>query len=40
MFDMFSLPGAVTSDGKIVLDPNSIGGNTMPEFFDEMDLDS
>lgn len=40
MFDMFSLPGAVTSDGKIVLDPNTIGGNTMPEFFDEMDLDS
>jgi hypothetical protein len=38
MFDMFSMPGAVAADGKIVMDPNTIGGSAIPEFFDDMDF--
>ena len=38
MFDMFSMPGAVAADGKIVMDPNTIGGSSIPEFFDDMDF--
>ena len=38
MFELFSMPGAVDNNGRIVLDPNTIGGPVMPEFYDDIDL--
>ena len=40
MFEMFSMPGAVSNDGRIVVDPNTIGGQTIPEFYDDIDLEN
>ena len=38
LYEMFSQPNAVSADGKIVIDPNTISGPTMPDYFDDMDL--
>ena len=38
LYEMFSMPGAISPDGKIIVDPNSIGGSTMPDFYDDMEF--
>ncbi len=38
LYDMFSMPESISSDGRIIIDPNTIGGNTMPDFYDNMDF--
>lgn len=40
LFEMFSMPNAISPDGKIVVDPNSIGGSFMPDFYDGMEFDN
>lgn len=36
MYEAFSQPNAVSADGRIVIDPNTIGGQTMPDAFDDI----
>lgn len=38
MFEMFSQPGAVDKDGRLVENTAFIGGTSVPEYFDDLDF--